>query len=176
MQGLLSNELLSKSSLFGSSGGSNIKNIQSFDIELTKCIQDIPINPIDLSCAVVIPTIYVQSPSTSSSDCVLCKIVDSTTIELQCNTVSAKYVHVDIIEFNNVKSIQTGIALPTSTESLIAVNPVNKSKSQLFCSWFSHSQDRFVSMKYFIKDSTHISLQTNGTVQTDTYWQLIEFN
>jgi len=115
-------------------------------------------------------------------------IIDSTTIRIQRSLggITAS-VNWNLIEFNDVKSKQTGSFSPVAgtTSVNISITPLNISKSLLYKSIistdatiFGESANRHI-IAYKILDSTTLNFTYSSTgVQSSLtiHWQVIEFN
>lgn len=108
------------------------------------------------------------------------EIVDATTIKLTRNTGLNNYntYYWEVIEFDNVKSKQTGIAITTGETQNVGMSPINMNRSILFCSGTNSSTGNTFYNCGFGYRITGISIFTlNSSVTTiKVYWQLLEFN
>jgi len=185
MEGLLSGNLLSKASVFGSSGGSNIKSIQRGTADMANASTlNIAISDVDLTKSIVIVS-GVTSGVAGTYFWVQGKLLNSTTVSLRRNSVGTPAYLVDwvVIEFNNVKSLQTG---ETSVGNFLsvtqAVTSIDPLKSLLVHSWFTDYNDNFVTEAVWInkiESSTGISFRRAAYATAGNWyirWYLIEFN
>lgn len=179
MQGLLSQELLSKSSLFGSSSGSNIKSVQrgSVTIDSTSSI-DINVSTVDVSKSILIVH-FRNGWQYTNAVALMGTIINSTTIRLSTGSTTYNLVAKwQLIEFKNIKSLQSGI-LSSSTGSAVTatISSVALEKSFVIGSWKTteSSMDTTKSMTYNLE-------LTNATTVTYTpynvgtcTWFVVEF-
>jgi len=110
----------------------------------------------------------------------------STSIIININSASSlpypnpKDVYWEVIEFNDVKSVQTGQVTLVGTNTS-NVSTVNTSKSMLFCSHWTNSSsaDTGLDIAHFVQNvlsPTQVYFENRGTQATFVKWQLVEFN
>lgn len=165
-------------------GGSNIKSIQRGLLNVSAAISDITISNVDLSKSIVIVKAACTSfGSTAAYECVAQGFLTSgTNVRIKLgdhysyNTVEVAW---QVIEFNNVKSLQTGFATGGTT----SISAVNMSKSVVFSSEkITESGSGYDLARYFMNavrlvTSTLLAFDRNGNATTlEIYWQVIEFN
>jgi len=186
MEGLLSSNLLSKASIFGS-GGSNIKSIQGGTTTLTSTSLDVAISSVDPNSSVLLFGFkgnlglgykYFETKG---------KIVDATTINFSIyqyyGAAGDVPIYWQVIEFNNVKSIQKGdysLAYNTGVSSVdISVTSLNVNKAILLPVSKRLNQDSTNEpmITYAIKDSQNITIYKWHTScpALALHWQLVEF-
>lgn len=182
MEGLLNGNLLSKASIFGSSGGSSVKSIQrgshtmfGYNSPLTNIIT---ISGVDISSSIII--IYFNSKASNTSlSAVMAEIINSTTIKFTgCVGGSTVYpFEWQVVEFNNVKSKQSGIGAYVSSDETFTISSVNTSKSLIFGSfWTCYADTNIYAASYKIISSTSIGIyRRNAGGPQQAAWQVIEF-
>lgn len=181
-----------KSHGIGIGGGSNIKSIQRGEFQLSSPqSQSITISAIDTTKSILKFTVSYPNSGQSSMQpqysAFRGEITNSTTISFTrgVNT-SAAYVVIswEVIEFNNVKSLQSGnLSYSTNAaESIVTVNSINTSKALLFFSFSTNNSDNDASgalLKGRIISNTSIGFVQNcltGGRSVAISWRLIEFN
>ncbi|UZQ50612.1 hypothetical protein [Clostridium kluyveri] len=130
MQGLLSNELLSRSNLFGSIGGSNIKSVQSGVINMSTTSKDnlIPISNVNLANSIcyIVGTGSSFNP-TQDKATIEFESSDQVKISVDFSPPSSTTLYWYVVEFNNLKSKQYGTI--TRPFSYIDITNINLQKS-----------------------------------------------
>ena len=138
MEGLLSNNLVSKASIFGA-GGSNIKSIQVIDVAITtETSKDTAITAVDINKTIVIMSTHkLVTPSTSNL--FLAKLTSTTVLNLSrlgSGNLSGGVIRCYVIELQNVKSIQiVEKTISNSSYNYVftqAINTVNLLKTLIF--------------------------------------------
>jgi hypothetical protein len=165
------------------SGATSIKSTQrgTYVFSTTEVTKDIAITVIDTSKSIILVTsnnpngtvnTYVQSYSASG------EILNAITIRLERGGIAESTttrVNWQVIEFNNVKSLQRGI---TSSPTSQPITMVDVSKSMFI---YSTSSENTGTLYYYLAcdswlvDSTHICTNQKGN-SCKVKWQLIEFN
>jgi hypothetical protein len=153
-------------------GGSNIKSVQRGQLTLSTTQIDITISAVDLTKAIPIISSY-SNQVTAATTLLRAKLINPTTLRIYLNTYgNATNVTWDVVEFNNVKSLQIGDTVDTVATTVSAVN-VNK--SMLFASSTATSTAGYYRVSYFLLDSTTINIKSMPITLTTT-WYLVEFN
>jgi len=177
-------DLVSKvnSSLYGS----NIKSIQRGSVasdSITSSGLSISISSVDLTKSVVM--VHFCSRSTDQNDLVRAEITSPTEIKLYIgNSTGYAYrvIYWEVIEFNNVKTLQKGTTVTTSMDDVdqnISISSVNVSKSMVFSSYSStNSSPVYVPMKsvILINSTTLKIIKYDYNGLSTHHWQVIEFN
>lgn len=184
MEGLLSANLASKASVFGSSGGSNIKSIQRGTATIPYATNQlsVTINAVDVSKSIALCT--ERQIFSDYSTYLKAGIYQFTTTSLglkRYNGGTSQALEVDwqVIEFNNVKSKQSGSATPpTGSTQNVTINSVNMNKSILIVtSYVNNSASNGMEISSgILTSSTNIQLRGSGSGTPYVYWQVIEFN
>lgn len=188
-QGLLSNELMSKSSLFGISGDT-IKSIQKLIVQpwattsavTTKDITISKVNPLNT----IVLLNYQLNTAGANYQRPAVVLVNETTVRLLRNESAGvslnTEVYIQIIEFESIKSKQTG-SFTTTTDTSITISKVNSSKSIVFhtaiCENPNNDGAFYIDILKFASDTTLAyknSLASTGTYNKTVHWQVIEFN
>ena len=154
-----------------SGGGSNIKSIQSGQVDIASTSIDITISAVDLTKSIPIIT-YYNNQTTPSKSLLRAKLINSTTLRIYLDTYgNVTPLTWKVIEFNNVKSLQTG----DTSSSSITVSSVNVNKSVLFASSTSATTTgNAYNIRYTISNPTTITIDSIPIFITT--WYLIEFN
>lgn len=166
-------------------GGSNIKSIQrgSFVFGYAETNKKITISNVDLGKTIVRLHYHEIGVSNSNSQKVRVQLLSGTQIEfnLEGTPTDNSTIYWEVIEFDNVKSLQRGSVIVDSPQVDMAINPVDIQKSLMF---FSNSTantitqsrvfDRNVSYSFFT--NSFIRWKQNGSYIKKTDWQVIEFN
>lgn len=158
-------------------GGSNIKSIQrgmtSFlSSENNKTIIINSVNPDNTICFVRMRTNgdvwYDMSIELLSST----QIKVSQYAEHQTDAIIW-----EVIEFNNIKSKQTGISLIEANAASITISSVNVGKTLIFATQKSKTtQDGgYAKLSYNLTSATTLGVWTLLSNPRDIYWQVIEF-
>lgn len=187
MEGLLNGNLLSRASIFGASG-SNIKSIQSGMEQLVSDNVNVTIASVNVNKSIILIFVSFGDDSATIQDlCVAPEFLNNTTINLKRHrgTIDNARATWTVIEFNEVKSIQTGTVLinksyDTSAEDLttVTVSRVDISKSILLTYAISSYTDSTACRALTrgrIVNATTIGFETRYTNQNTAYWQLVEF-
>lgn len=169
----------------GLGGGSNIKSIQRGSTNVVGSSVNVTISAIDITKAIA----RVQFSGTGGNSNgyeqnVTIKIVNSTTIQITPSVSSSvtKTVHWEVIELNNVKSLQQGMASVSTTavSTTVSISSVDLSKSMIFYSFSTDagaagSQTMVLDVSF--TNSTTITISYGGYgAPGRVAWQVIEFN
>lgn len=157
----------------------NIKNSQSGGVILSGAPMNVPISPVDLKIAVLRISILAATLGEGPDKiCVKATFVNNTTLNLSTvNAPSSLGVQWEVIEFNNVKSLQSGTT-SGSANNLISISEMNPNKSLLFFSFSMPStnlEPSYVQVRGRIQSSSQIQIQ-NSFAAINTFWQVLEFN
>jgi len=163
---------------------SNIKSIQTGFTAMDTTPKTITISSVDINNTIVIVSetskIGSSGYTQENTNAVSAKITNSTTLTLtngQADSIIS--VFWQVIEFNNVKSLQTGtFTFSSSSEQSITIAAVNLNKAMLITSYKSNnSQAQRLPRMRIINSTTLGALQSYyGTYIWDVNWQVIEFN
>lgn len=122
------------------SGGSNIRSRQSGTVTYTTQNNTVTILPVDLTKAIVRISYTLSAVASSADYFLMARFTSNSQISIDCDsgTSATKVVTWEVIEFNNVKSLQSGQATNSSTAGVVSttavVSPVNTGKCLLFYS------------------------------------------
>lgn len=174
--------------LTGQGGGSsNIKSIQRGATTLTAQSLDLTISSVDLNKSIVIMSYSDLNNSADGNSLIRAKLTSSTNINFYLGQGYSmpKYIEWQVIEFNNVKSIQRGDFTTPSTaittfvdKSSVTINSINVGKSLIFASFASelgYSSQYTMVGNYQISNTTTITLAKGNSVQRFWHWQVVEF-
>jgi len=165
-------------------GGSNIKSFQTGAAVITNLnTLDIAISAIDTSKSVI--RIWVKPAGSNNTDyeAIMAKITSSTQINLSRKTAYAgvNYIQWEVIEFNNVKSKQSGdLTVPFGTAGTFqttAISSVDVNKSLIFGSFKAIAGDTGIASAlniFKISSATEVSISKAGQSYS-AHWQVIEF-
>ena len=167
-------------------GGSNIKSKQSGTVDIAGLTtKDITISAVDLSKSIV-RVVFGGNAQAGMLNSVLVSawFINSTTIRVYRYTSSSdttQPIYWEVVEFNNVKSKQTGELICAAPTTDITISPVNLSKTMLFYYLWSQSTGYFINnarLGGYLTSQTN--LQFSGYAPQNNYivadWQLLEFN
>lgn len=182
MNGKIDSNLLGGYALDGP-GGSNIKSIQRLTINIPSGAQytDTLITGVDLTKSIIIVSAY-QSVNDNSPYHIATAayFINATTVRVTRSSAASGVIitaKVQIIEFNNVKSLQSGTLVVSSFPLTQTITSVNMNKAVLFFSFTSQDTggDAFSMMLWGeLTNATTLTFSGNG-YQT-AYWFVIEFN
>jgi len=167
-------------------GGSNIKSVQSGEVTISNGTdtQNVTIAPIDVTKSIVL---VCTSPGTSSTPGALlikAKMATATNLELKrYSTANAVVVSWQVVEFNNVKSKQSGYLVIDNAHltSTVAISAVDTNKYMLLISFGCdriENYNQFMVVEYRLTNSTTIDFRHFHGNLANHYieWQVIEFN
>lgn len=153
-------------------GLTSIQNVNSINVS---------ISAVDLTKAIVIINNTDNNMAITSNHAVEAYLSTSTNIILRQadTTTSINYISWTVIEFNNLKSLQSGSYQITSisSEQVVTVSNINTNKSVLLATWFNTYGTSYVqNIRYRIINNTSIGLYTAVAQPSWIYWYLVEFN
>lgn len=162
----------------GFGGGSNIKSIQRGTIVMDSSTKNVTINAVDLVKSIVIID-YNNTGYTSNGICNQAVLLNATTISITGwtgNTVAWQ-----VIEFNNVKSVQRGTASINADVSSLTISVVNLSKSIVVVGGLTSTNSQNASgsnIAVYLTTNNQLTFKRGtGIVGDNTLaWQVIEFN
>ena len=113
-------------------GGSSIKSIQRGSVAISSTsVINVPITSVDLTKSIVLFTHQVPTSTTDVSNTfVTAELTTSTNIAFtRGGTGNGGTIKWEVIEYNNVKSVQSGSYLSTLASETKTITSVNTSKS-----------------------------------------------
>lgn len=128
---------------------SNIKSIQRFIVNMTSStLANVTISAVDLTKAVVnVKPMSGTQTADSSHFWMQGVLTTSTNLQITCAAASAgsRSIDVEVIEFNNVKSIQTitSSIVASSGSTSVTISSVNMNKTLLYYSWTNTNSSGF---------------------------------
>ena len=162
------------------SGVRNIKSIQRGSFSYYNLTTyNVTINPVDTTKSII----YVSHNggyARANTDLIAAKISNSTTINFSSGDDYTNEVIVSwiVIEFTNVKSLQTGSVVASGATTNVAISTVDILKSFSVVSKKSTSTSSttgYYRFTHHITTATNLAI-TGQNVNTETYeWQVIEF-
>lgn len=162
--------------------GSNVKSIQSGYVSVNETTANVTISAVNLANSIVKITYTNQSAGdTAKNLSIQAKLTNSTNIQFTNGGIYSYpfQVYWEVIEFQNVKSIQKGDYAYTTSGST-TISSVNTSKAMLFFSFYSDSTNSssnnlsYTVMGGYINSS---SVSFYGeTFNAYIHWQVVEFN
>jgi len=189
---LIASNIKSGTSIFGVTGTyqtPSIKSIQRGSYTINSLSSTtITISSVDLNSSIVIfSNRFISGANAAYGIAVYAALINSTTLEIGRGGSSSKQqVEWQVIEFNNVKSVQRGtvtMTAPSSSATVstsVTISAVDLSKSICLVSFKTSSggftSDAFITIQF--NSSTELSLSTYATYSDTTqtaYWQVIEF-
>jgi len=171
---------LDKFKVSGDGGGSNIKSIQRGTFTMTATSNTITISSIDITKSVVMVTITgATSAAYDASSSTKGVLTNPTTLTLtRQDTTYGIVVTWVVVEFNNVKSLQTGIKY-MSANTTVTISSVNVSKSLVFDSSDNNNtgvRSQIIDSRCDLINPTTLSFTVSSGVGYNHAWQVIEFN
>jgi len=159
-------------------GGSNIKSIQKGTLTLIAVDTNITISAIDLTKAIVVVRMYMTSNSKSSQCSVSGDLTTSTNLLLNVPEAYSQEVEWEVIEFNNVKSLQRGVVSIDTTLTNTTISSVDVNKTMVIYSFTSNDTNN---IPLAILVSSYLTTLTNlqsviGSSTGTLKYQIIEFN
>lgn len=162
-------------------GGNLIKSIQRGTLTFPSAtITNVTISSVDLTKSIVLVTSIGDSVNPAVG-CVKGKLTSATNLALSKATTLTANVSWQVIEFYNVKSLQTGDYTLITAAGTVTVSAVSPTKSLLICSWestASTSGANYAALNYNLTNSTTITFDIINSANQgrNIHWQLIEFN
>jgi hypothetical protein len=164
-------------------GGSNIKSIQNGVSSMGTGVGyiDVTISAIDITKTVVIVTDGYETSGNYPYDgyCkMVASVINSTTIRITRGVTNANVNNINwqVIEFNNVKSLQSGVVGGTVTNGDATVNSYDPSKSMLIVNYMlSTTTNSDYTVTIFKNGSGKIGYVIFSNYYVTARWQLIEF-
>lgn len=177
-----------KSHGIGVGSGSNIKSIQRGVVDsgnITSSGFAINISKIDITKSII--RVTYRNNNTDMQDLIRGEITSETQIKLfngkLSGTATGRSIHWEVIEFNNVRSLQKGTYTtlnPDFTDESISISSIDISKSVIFDSFSSTNSSASYYMQSkgaIILNNTTISIIKHDFNGLSTHhWQVIEFN
>lgn len=159
-------------------GGSNIKSIQRGTTLLNATTTNVSISAVDLTKSVVI--LSVESGGSGASF-ILAKgvLTTSTNLELDIDASGYCTVYWQVIEFINIKSLQSGNKITALASDSITISPVNLTRSVVFHSYKTSEVDTSLTFGHVglaLTTATNISVIQYGAKNKDIQWYVVEFN
>lgn len=163
-------------------GGKNIKSLQRGSHTMTATSNNITINSVDISKSIV--KISIKSNSATGNErvsFVLARLANSTTLTLEIDLFSAGIMPVvewEVIEFNNVKSLQRGTFTFSATSTNVTITSVDTTKSVIFFSHTCQIASGFPGRSIMSGKISNATTLNFAQVQADSksvHWQVIEF-
>ena len=179
--------IVSGKSIFNVAGNfpnSCIKSIQRGTMSFTASDKTFTatISSVDTTKAIVRVSNF-NTDGAAYEDCFSIKLTNATTITVARQYAGGGTITVcwEVIEFNNVKSIQRGEIVNNSSKPATAtISSVNTAKALMFLSFSScqmNSNPSYFMANYQITSATSISIDGySGTFYSTYEWQVIEFN
>lgn len=161
-------------------GGSNIKSIQRGSVNVNATTVNVAISSVDPTKAIVMLAVAGRSSGNSNYNLVSGAITSPTNIAFYIGA-SGSSTTVDwvVIEFNNVKSFQSGNKVTTLATDSVTISNVNMEKSILFYSFSSSDSSATFSnatVSVSLSTGTNIAISQFNAVNKSIQWQVIEFN
>ncbi|MEC0092511.1 tail fiber protein [Paenibacillus macquariensis] len=167
----------------GQISSTNVKSIQRGSTFMADVSENVPISLVDITKAIVKITFRPNSTAGQGhSVFVKAQLSNSTTLNLSLSQYllsNAPTVEWEVIEFSNVKSLQTGTAAIGAVTTSVAVAAVNTLTSLLFFSYTSSSGSAASQTNLLagsLSSGVNISFSQVDTSIKSVYWQVIEFN
>lgn len=167
----------------GGGGGANVKSSQKIESYLQgSTFTDVPISPIDTTSSIVLLSYHCETAETLDKITLLAEIINSNTVRVSSTATATSLIwfNIEVIEFNNVKSLQRGKLTITNFESdqNIAITPVVLSKSFVVGSFISSKTENifnWATYRYRLTASNQLRLTLRYGGAGTFAWQVIEF-
>lgn len=173
----------------GVGGGSSIKSVQHgfFSLPKTETVKNITVNAVDNHKSIVLISLYTEDGNVYNKAINFIADVDSpTNIRIErkseSNSSSTLYMSWQLVEFDNIKSIQKGqftYSQYVSSEEIIPIENINMGKSVVF---FTHTTTSIVANTannierlVRIKSNNELGIYT-PQLGDIINWQVVEFN
>jgi len=162
-------------------GGAKIKSLQTGKSSILgrNSSVDITISSVDVAKSVVIITSTTYS-SSGGNGFAYAILVNGTTLRVLRNYGSSDVATAftwQVIEFDDVKSIQSGVFNLSAAEATQTITTVNKAKSILFCSSSGGATAANTIAWGWIKDNSTLEFGRQYNYGTTTIgWFIVEFN
>lgn len=183
---LIASNIISGTTVGGITGTySNIKSIQRGSVITAAASTSVTISAVDLTKAVIRISYWASGSCGAYLKNILVNatFTNATTINFATYAFqSAVNIEWEVIEFNNVKSIQRGTVSSTTTTTTVNVSSVNTSKSFCIFSERLNTNDSYTtqsaaSCKLVSSTSLQFSINNYYSANYMEYtWTLIEFN
>lgn len=181
MQGLLSGNLLSKASIFGSAGGSNIKSIQRGVATILYNATSSTVSIASVNTDKAIVKINIKgSADTPDKLVVAVTLTNENTLTFARNTANADvYIAWEVVEFVSVKSKQTGTTTCAQGSDVnVPITAVDLAKCMVFVSHKTSYTSNYAGCMTIMANlttTTNLHLYS-ATGPAYVNWQIIEFN
>lgn len=164
-------------------GGSNIKSVQRGSVVMTTATKDIPISAVDMNNAIVLLNFASKlgGGSVVKPLCQKGQLTSSTNLQITATDYSSNVtVYWQVVEFNNVKSVQRGILAMQNVNKDVTISSINVDKSLIYAtndtSIASSDMNYALSGGYAILNSTTLRFYSPFDSSTKNIaWQVIEF-
>lgn len=164
-------------------GGISVKSVQRGTFDASQLQTDVPINNINKDKSVLMITIGVNSATEYPyRETVRGQILDNTTLRFNMENISTTpNLEWQVVEFENVRSIQTGSVQIADTVSImnVPINAVDLNKAILFFTFTNNSSSSTnvlskSSMRGNLTTPTNIFLAGYSAGIKSVNWQVIE--
>lgn len=167
--------------IFAPKRGSNIKSIQRGVASVNSTAINIPLTSVDVTKSIVIIQVNSNGENNTQFVAISAKLTTATNLLLSRNATSGTaLVSWQVIEFNNVKSKQTGTKITNLSSDTATITSVSTAKSILISTYITAVNVASISACFnntVLTNSTTITFNTYNITNTTTYeWQVIEFN
>lgn len=165
-------------------GGASVSNVQRDSIVMTGTIINVPITAVDLSKAIATVKVWNTGSGPDASEMFVgAELTSATNLRLHLEVYDASNqpeVAWQVVEYENVKSLQRDVLLVDSAIETDAIASVDITKSILFFSYTTiiGSSVNLAGLYGELTDATTLTFKQFGTAgwAKDAYWQVIEFN
>lgn len=163
-------------------GGSNIKSIQRGTAIITAggYTLDISMSSVDINKSIILvsshASTYIESGKIAGKNLVRAELVSATSITVHTTNITEQNISLSwvVVEFNNVKSKQSGTI---NSSSSVTISPVDLSKSLSFVTFVVGSTDYTgYMMQHQLVNSTTLQFEWVDGAWAYADWQVIEFN
>lgn len=160
--------------------GTNIKSIQRGTLNFSgTTTTTVTISNVDITKSIVIVNISPVNGGFDNSMTCNAQITASNTITFNRNSATTgAVVNWQVIEYFNVKSLQSGLKNTTLTSDTQTISAVNTNKSIVFASWDSDNANasNIILVSYVLTNSTTITFTQRNANTRNIIWYVVEFN
>lgn len=165
-----------------SGGGSNIKSIQRGNLSLTTetTEQMLAVGGFDRNKSIIRASVYIPGTQPALSESLIAFYISNSADQVWYKKTRAASMNVswELIEYNNVKSKQTGLINNSSSILTIPIASINQQKSIVVMSSYSvydvaQYLDR-LQIRYWF-DGDNLKIEQKANVDRTIFWQVLEF-
>lgn len=159
--------------------GGGIKSIQSGTTLINSTIVDVPIDEINLSKSILLFFIRIPNATVSIANVAVSGYLSNqNNIKFEiANAYNTPTVEWYVLEFDAVKSLQTGIKEVSTATETVTISNVDVSKSIVIVNYKSGDSSTTIPLFLItgkLTNATTLTLNQAGNRNKTVYWQVIE--